>query len=245
MTVWERGWGFVKRAGTVILVSSILIWFASNYGWTKETVEVTQASGAVEMLEVADGKISFGAVENSDDSVLGKIGSVAAPVFKPLGFGDWKPTVATVMGLLAKEEVVSVFDILYETDLAAASEAEDGADAAMLAAASPVRAGFDETSGGHASLALFSFMLFNLLCAPCFAAIGAIRREMNSLKWTLFAVGYQCAFAYAVSLIVYQLGKAFAGSFGVGGAAAVAVLAVMLYMLLRKNKNDQRLNHSV
>ena len=242
MTMWERGWGFVKRAGTVILVSSILIWFASNYGWTAETKEVVMANGAVEVVEVENGKVSFGAVENSDDSVLGKLGSVVAPVFKPLGFGDWKPTVATVMGLVAKEEVVSVFDILYETDLAAASEAEEGAEEAMLAAASPVRAGFDETSNGHASLALFSFMLFNLLCAPCFAAIGAIKREMNSLKWTMFAIGYQCAFAYAVSLIVYQLGLAFAGSFGIGSAAAIGVLVFILYMLVRKNKYDPRLN---
>lgn len=217
-TMWERGWSFVKRAGTVILLSSILIWFASNYGWAPETAEVPAESDTV-----------FGMVEDSEDSILGKVGSVAAPVFRPLGFGDWKPTVATFMGLVAKEEVVGVFGVLYGTD----PEGDD---------LSPVAQAFDEMSGGYGALAAFAFLLFNLLCAPCFAAIGAIRREMNNAGWTWFAIGYQTAFAYSTALIVFQLGRLFAGGgFNIGTAVAVVMLAAAVYMLVRKNKYDN--NH--
>ena len=165
-----------------------------------------------------------------------------APVFEPLGFGNWQSTVATVMGLVAKEEVVGVFGVLYGvTD-------EEGEDAAMgivedegmsneekSAALSPIAQSFDESSGGHGQLAAFAFLIFNLLCAPCFAAMGAIKREMNNGKWTAFAIGYQCLFAYAVALTVYQFGLLFAGAgFGVGTAVAILLVAFFLYMLLRK-----------
>jgi len=223
-SMWERGWSFIKRAGTVILVSSILIWFTSSYGWVPTETET------------ADTEYAWGAVESDDQSVLGHVGSVAAPVFEPLGFGDWKPTVATVMGLVAKEEVVGVFGVLYETDTEETDTfglVEEGDSEAL----SPIAKGFDEMSGGHGRLAAFSFMLFNLLCAPCFAAIGAIRREMNNCKWTAFAIAYQCLFAYAIALIVYQLGLLFEGAgFGIGTAAAILVLAFLGYMVFRKNK---------
>ena len=253
-SMWERGWSFIKRAGTVILLSSILIWFASSYGWAPvmpEIPEGTEAVAAETAAETAEAtaqavvsaeetRYAWGAVENSDESVLGHVGSVFAPVFRPLGFGDWKPTVATVMGLVAKEEVVSVFGVLYDTDsdeTDTASLLEEGSDEDIASGLSPIAQGFHETSNGHGALAAFAFMLFNLLCAPCFAAIGAIRREMNSAKWTWFAIAYQCGLAYAVSLIVYQLGLLFAGAgFTFATAAALAVLALLLYMLLRKNR---------
>ncbi|MBE5801044.1 MAG: ferrous iron transport protein B [Clostridiales bacterium] len=244
-TVWERGWDFIKRAGTVILLSSILIWFASNYGWSEKTPEVaanadtqaveTVAAQAETAVEPEASKV-FGAVENSDESLLGYVGSAVAPVFDPLGFGDWQPTVATVMGLLAKEEVVSVFGVLYGTDTDAADTMtmveEGGGDL------SPIARAFEETSGGHGRLAGFVFMMFNLLCAPCFAAIGAIRREMNSGKWTWFAILYQTGLAYAVSLVVYQLGLLTGGVFSAWTVIAFAVLAGMLYLLLRRNPHE-------
>ena len=274
-SMWERGWSFIKRAGTVILVSSILIWFTSSYGWAPAAVETADAEPAVTETEVADanavdpeavaeeaaqaaaeaeGPVVFGAVENSDDSILGKVGGAVAPIFQPLGFGNWQSTVATVMGLVAKEEVVGVFGVLYGvTD-------EEGEDAAMgiiedenmsneekSAALSPIAQSFDESSGGHGQLAAFAFLIFNLLCAPCFAAMGAIKREMNNGKWTAFAIGYQCLFAYAVALTVYQLGLLFAGAgFGVGTAVALLLVAFFLYMLLRKNRyDDNRLTQKV
>ena len=270
-SMWERGWSFIKRAGTVILISSILIWFTSSYGWAPAAVETAGAEPAVTETEVADaaaadpeaaaeeaaqaeGPVVFGAVENSDDSILGKVGSAVAPIFDPLGFGNWQSTVATVMGLVAKEEVVGVFGVLFGvTD-------EEGEDAAMgivedenmsneekSAALSPIAQSFDESSGGHGQLAAFAFLIFNLLCAPCFAAMGAIKREMNNGKWTAFAIGYQCLFAYAVALTVYQLGLLFAGAgFGVGTAVAILLVAFFLYMLLRKNRyDDNRLTQKV
>ena len=268
-SMWERGWSFIKRAGTVILVSSIFIWFTSSYGWAPAPVEPAAAETAVSETEVtqetlneaaeaaiaeAEGPVVFGAVENSDQSILGKIGGAVAPVFEPLGFGNWQSTVATVMGLVAKEEVVGVFGVLYGvTD-------EEGEDAAMgivedegmsneekSAALSPIAQSFDESSGGHGQLAAFAFLIFNLLCAPCFAAMGAIKREMNNGKWTAFAIGYQCLFAYAVALTVYQLGLLFAGAgFGVGTAVAILLVAFFLYMLLRKNRyDDNRLTQKV
>ena len=227
----ERGWSFIKRAGTVILVSSILIYFAQSYGW--EAPEATEE----DIAAVGGPAAVWCAVENTDNSVLGRVGSVIAPVFKPLGFGDWKPAVATIVGLVAKEEVVNVFGITYNTDtddMDTATLLEEGDAADIAAGLSPIAAGFAETSNGHGPLAAYAFMVFNLLCAPCFAAIGAIRREMNSARWTWFAIGYQCVFAYLVALIVYQLGLACSGVFSVGTAFGLAALALIVYMLVRR-----------
>ena len=261
-SMWERGWSFIKRAGTVILLSSIFIWLTSSYGWAP-VVEGTPVDGAAEETVLADADAEtdetaenaaitsyvFGAVENSDESILGHIGSTVAPVFRPLGFGNWQSTVATVMGLVAKEEVVSTFGVLYgvtdeEGEDAAMGIVEDGGMSAdeMAEALSPIAQSFDESSNGHGQLAAFSFLLFNLLCAPCFAAIGAIKREMNNAKWTLFAIGYQCVLAYSVSLIVYQLGLLFSGAgFGVATAVAILLVALLAYLVFRKNRYDE--NH--
>ena len=267
-SMWERGWSFIKRAGTVILVSSILIWFTSSYGWAPAAVETADAEPAVTETEVADanavdpeavaeeaaqaaaeaeGPVVFGAVENSDDSILGKVGGAVAPIFQPLGFGNWQSTVATVMGLVAKEEVVGVFGVLYgvtdeEGEDAAMGilEDEDMSDAEKSEALSPIAQSFEDSSGGHGQLAAFAFLIFNLLCAPCFAAMGAIKREMNNGKWTAFAIAYQCVFAYVVALIVYQLGLLFTGGgFGAGTAVAIVLLAFIIYMLVRKNRYDE------
>ncbi len=242
-STWERGWGFIKRAGTIILLSSILIWFTQTYGWEAPMTEkVTTNEAGEEIVEmVAEGEVTFGAVENTDNSILGRVGSVLAPVFDPLGFGDWKPTVATALGLVAKEEVVAVFGVLYDTDTEEVDTMtmldEEMSDEEKAEQLHPLADGFNEMSGGYGQLAAYAFLVFNLLCAPCFAAIGAIKREMNNAKWTWFAIAYQCGFAYAVALIVFQLGKLFAGAaFSVWTAAAVVVLAFMLYMLFRKNK---------
>ena len=252
-SMWERGWSFIKRAGTVILISSILIWFTSNYGWApaepempaEVTVSASETVDSAEAEPAESGKTSFGMVENTDQSILGRVGSVVAPVFKPLGFGEWRPTVATVMGLVAKEEVVSVFGVLYDTDtddLDTATLLEEGDEEQIATGLSPIAQGFDETSNGHGRLAAFAFMLFNLLCAPCFAAMGAIKREMNNGKWTCFAIAYQCVFAYAIALIVYQLGLLAAGAgFSAATAAALIVLIALIYLLVRKNRYDE--NH--
>ena len=242
----ERGFSFIKRAGTVILVSSIIIWFAQSYGWEARVPEAeltAENAGAVEIAE--DAPVTFGAVEDADNSILGRVGGVIAPVFSPLGFADWRPTVATITGLVAKEEVVNVFGIVYGTDTddeATADVIDEGDTEKMEETLSPIAAAFDETSGGYGQLAAFAFMIFNLLCAPCFAAIGAIKREMNSAKWTWFAIGYQCCFAYVIALIVYQLGRAFAGAgVTVWSFAAIVLLAALIYLLLRKNPYDE--NH--
>ena len=204
---WERGWSFIKRAGTVILASSIILWFLQGFGF-------------------ADG--AFGMVEDNNSSLLAAIGSGVAFVFKPLGFGDWQSTVAAVTGLIAKENVVSTFGVLFHLGEEVAEDAPD-----LLAA----------VALHYTQLAAYSFMLFNLLCAPCFAAMGAIKREMNNAKWTLGAIGYMCGFAYVVSLIVYQLGGLFTGetSFGLGTIAALACLAGLLCLIFRRNKYDE--NH--
>ena len=190
-SVWERGSSFIKRAGTVILLSSIIIWAGSCFG-------------------IMDGGFTFSPEMELEDSILGHIGNVIRFIFVPLGFGNIKATIATIMGLVAKEEVVAVFGVLdFE---------------------------------GMTKLAAYAFLIFNLLCAPCFAAMGAIKREMNSTKWTCFAIGYQCIFAYAVSLVVYQIGMAFAGSVNVIGLIfAIAVIAAALYMLFRPYKESQTL----
>ena len=244
----ERGLSFIKRAGTVILVSSIIIWFAQSYGWEARVPEAPLAEG-VEVTETAeaaeDAPVTFGAVEDADNSILGRVGGVIAPVFSPLGFADWRPTVATITGLVAKEEVVSVFGIVYGTDTddeATADIVDEGDAERMEETLSPIAAAFDETSGGYGQLAAYAFMIFNLLCAPCFAAIGAIKREMNSAKWTWFAIGYQCVFAYVIALIVYQLGRVFAGAgVTVWSFVAAALVAGLVYMLLRRNRYDD--NH--
>ena len=238
----ERGWSFIRRAGTVILLSAIVIWFTQTYGWEAKPVEAPEST---EVVAAEEAPLVFGEVENTDHSILGRAGSAVAPVFAPLGFGDWKPTVATVLGLVAKEEVVNVFGIVYGTDTDdrdTATLLEEGSAEEVEAGLTPIAAGFNETSNGHGALAAFAFMIFNLLCAPCFAAIGAIKREMNNAKWTWFAIGYQCVFAYAAALMVYQLGLLFAGAgFGLGTAAALALLVALVYLLVRKNPYDE--NH--
>ena len=190
-SMWERGWSFIKRAGTIILLSTIILWFLSNFGF-------------------ADG--GFGWVEDSDASLLAAVGSVIAVIFIPLGFGNWQAAVATITGLIAKEEVVSTMQVFYPGDLIA--------NIAMAFTAASA----------------YSFMVFNLLCAPCFAAMGAIKREMNNAKWTWAAIGYMCGFAYVASLIVYQLGGLFTGAvtFGVWTVVALAALAAIIYLLVRK-----------
>ncbi len=245
-SMWERGWSFIKRAGTVILLSSILIWFTQSYGWEAPALTDEEISAGQEPAPAV-----WCAVENADNSILGRVGSAVSPVFAPLGFNDWKPTVATVLGLVAKEEVVNVFGIVYNVDtdeLAAADilDNEDMSDAEKAAALSPIATAFAETSGGHGKLAAYAFMIFNLLCAPCFAAMGAIKREMNNGKWTAFAISYQCVFAYAVALVVYQLGLLFGGAFSLWTVVAIAVLAGLIYLLVRPNRyNDEHFTQRV
>ena len=200
---WERGWSFIKKAGTVILLASIFVWFTKSFGFV-------------------DG--SFGMVEDMDASILAAIGSFVAPIFAPLGFGNWQSTVATVLGLVAKEEVVGVFGVLYGVAGDALELVEEGAFNEL----GPIAQHFT-------ALSAYSFLIFNLLCAPCFAAIGAIKREMNNPKWTWFAIGYQTVFAYTIALIVYQLGQLFTGgSFGIGTIAALVLLAAYIWLLVRK-----------
>lgn len=209
-STWERGWSFIKKAGTIITLATILIWFLQGFG-------------------VENG--AFGMVEDMDNSILAKFGNLFAWLFIPLGWGGWKPAVAAVTGLIAKENVVSTFGVLYHF----AGELSENGDEIW------VNFGKDlsNLSGGHPALAGYSYLIFNLLCAPCFAAIGAIKREMNNAKWTWFAIGYQCGFAYIISLIVYQIGLVFAGDINViGFIAALICLAGILYMLFRKNKYD-------
>ena len=208
-SMWERGWSFIKKAGTVILLSAIVLWFLQGFGFT-------------------DG--GFGMVDDLNDSVLANIGGAIAWIFNPLGWGDWKAAVATVTGLIAKENVVGTFGVLYGVG----EVAEDGVEIW-----GSMQQNFNALSG-------FSFLIFNLLCAPCFAAIGAIKREMNSAKWTWFAIGYQCGFAYAVSLIVYQIGSAFMGAVNpIGLAAAVVLHAFFGFMLLRPYKESSKLTQKV
>jgi ferrous iron transport protein B len=196
-SMWERGWSFIRKAGTVILLSAIAIWFLQSFGF----------SGG-----------SFGMTGDMGESLLAALGGVIAPAFAPLGWGHWQAAVAAVTGLVAKENVVGTFGVLYGF----AQVAEDGQEI------------WGALAAGFTALGAYSFLVFNLLCAPCFAAMGAIRREMNSAKWTLFAIGYQTAFAYAVSLCIFQFGSFFAGGgFGPGTAAALIVLAIFLYLLLR------------
>ncbi|MBO7358897.1 MAG: ferrous iron transport protein B, partial [Clostridia bacterium] len=236
-SMWERGWSFIKRAGTVILLSSVIIWALSSLGSVNGRFGmVDELYGDEDLVtgeyveQVADRMgIEPDEVTPMDDSILAGVGNSVSFVFKPLGFGSWRPTVATVTGLVAKEEVVSTFGVLYNyDDRDGEEELEDNGDQIW----ENVSADFGAFSGGHGRLAAFAFMLFNLLCAPCFAAMGAIKREMNNAKWTCFAIGYMCVFAYVTALIVYQLGLVFAGGIQtVGLISALALLAFLLYML--------------
>ena len=203
---WERGWSFIKRAGTVILASSVVLWFLQGFGFT-------------------DG--AFGMVEDNNTSLLAAIGGVVDIVFAPLGFGTWQATVATVTGLIAKENVVSTFAVLFNY---AGEVSEEGEEIWGMVA------------DFFTPLTAYSFMVFNLLCAPCFAAMGAIKREMNNGKWTAIAIGYMCLLAYCTSLVIYQIGGLFTGevAFGLGTVAALAILAAVLYLLFRRNKYQDK-----
>ena len=211
---WERGWSFIKRAGTIILLSSIVLWFLQGYGFTEA---------------------GFGVVEDNNASLLASIGSAVAWIFAPIGWvGDmaWKATVATVTGLIAKEEVVNTFGVLYQY----AGEADLMDDASGI---------YTAVGADFGAVAAYSFMIFNLLCAPCFAAMGAIKREMNNGKWTAFAIGYMCVFAYVVSLIVFQIGGLFTGeaTLGIGTIAAIILLAGIIYLLFRKGYQGETEHH--
>ena len=210
-SMWERGWSFIKRAGTVILASSIVLWFLQGFGWENGT---------------------FGMVADMNNSVLAAIGTAIAFIFGPLGFGTWRLTVAVFTGLIAKENVVATLAVLYGY---AGEISENGDEIWALLA------------GDLTAISAYSFMIFNLLCAPCFAAMGAIKREMNNPKWTAIAIGYMCVFAYVVSLIVYQIGGLITGevAFGLGTVVAAVLIVGILYLLFRRNRyDDERLTIS-
>lgn len=208
-SMWERGWSFIKKAGTIILLSTIFIWFTFNFG-------------------LADGR--FGMVEDLRDGFLAMIGRGIAWIFAPLGWGDWKSAVAAITGLVAKENVVGTFGILYGF----AEVAEDGAEV------------WGTLASSMTAVAAYSFLVFNLLCAPCFAAMGAIKREMNNAKWFWFAIGYQTLLAYAVSLCVFQFGSLLTGGgFTIGTVAAILILAGFMYLLLRPYKESATLNVNI
>ena len=244
---WERGWSFIKRAGTVIVLSSIIIWFLTSFGpvngrfgmvdelYEDETVATEEYVASVsERMGIPEDE-----VEPMDDSILARVAQPVSVVFKPLGFGDWKPTVATVTGLVAKENVVGTFGVLYAyDDQDGEEELEENGDQIW----DKVAEDYGEFSGGHGKLAAYSFLLFNLLCAPCFAAIGAIKREMNSRKWTWFAIAYQCGFAWVIAFIVWQLGRVFAGGMNIVGLIlALVLLALLLWQLFKPYKEAQKL----
>jgi ferrous iron transport protein B len=207
-SVWERASHFLKKAGTIITLATITIWFLQGFG-------------------IENG--SFGMVQNINNSILAAIGGAIAFIFKPLGWGTWKPVVATVTGLIAKENVVGTFGILYH----AASEAEAGS--AHLWA---------RVAQSYTPITAYSFLAFNLLCAPCFAAIGAIRTEMNSGKWTARAIGYECLLAYCVALCINQIGGLIAGEhgFGIGPAVAIVIIIGFVYLLVRPDPNKKLLD---
>ncbi len=207
-SMWERGWSFIKKAGTIILLSTIILWFLQGFGWV-------------------DGKFRMLEAEELNDSILAAIGGVIAPIFAPLGWGDWKMSVAAVTGLIAKENVVSTFGILFGY----AEVAEDGAEV------------WQALAGAMTGIAAYSFLVFNLLCAPCFAAMGAIKREMNNAKWFWFAIGYQTVLAYIVAFCIYQIGTLITvGSFGIGTVIAFMFVAGFIYLLVRPYKKSDRLN---
>ena len=205
-SMWERGWSFIKKAGTIILLSTIAVWFTTYFGWAEDGFRMLSE-------------------EEIDCSILAHIGSLIAWIFAPLGWGNWKAAVASITGLVAKENIVGTLGILY-----------GGGDETVYQALGTV---FTQISG-------YSFLVFNLLCAPCFAAIGAIKREMNNAKWTWFAIGYQCGFAYLCALMVNQFGKAFTGDLSIIGLiAAIAALAFIIYMLVRPYKEATKLSTKV
>lgn len=206
-SMWERGWSFIKKAGTIILLSTIVLWFLMNYGWV---------DGSFTMLEA----------EQLNSSILASIGSVIAPIFTPLGWGDWKMAVAAVTGLIAKENVVGTFGVLFGF----AEVAEDGSEI------------WGQLAGSMTQIAAYSFLVFNLLCAPCFAAMGAIKREMNNAKWFWFAIGYQTGLAYLVSLCIFQIGSLFTtGAFGIGTVVAILIIIGFIYLLFRPYKESTTL----
>ena len=206
-SMWERGWSFIKKAGTVILLSTIVVWFTSYFGWV---------DGQFRMLEDLE----------LDHSILARVGSAVAWIFAPLGWGNWKSAVAAITGLVAKENVVGTFGILYGFS----EVAEDGTEI------------WGSLAGSMTAVAAYSFLIFNLLCAPCFAAMGAIKREMNNAKWFWFAIGYQTLLAYVVSLCVYQIGTLItAGTFGIGTIVAFLLVAGFVYLLVRPYKESTTL----
>ncbi len=207
-SMWERGWSFIKKAGTIILLSTIVIWFATYFGWV---------DGQFCMLD--DMEIQY--------SILALIGNGIAWLFAPLGWGNWQSAVAAIMGLVAKENVVSTFGVVFGF----AEIAEDGAEY------------WDVLAGSMTALAAYSFLVFNLLCAPCFAAMGAIKREMNNIKWFWFAIGYQTALAYVVSLCVYQIGNLiFTRAFGFWTVVSFLLVVGFLYLLIRPYREHSRLH---
>ncbi len=210
-SMWERGWSFIKKAGTIITLSTILLWFLMNFGWL---------DGHFGMLDMET---------QLNDSILAKIGGVIAPIFKPLGWGNWKMAVAAVTGLIAKENVVSTFGMLFGFG---SEIAEDGQEV------------WGTLAHSMSAIAAYSFLVFNLLCAPCFAAMGAIKREMNNTKWFFFAIGYQCGLAYLVSLCIFQIGSLFTGAtFGFGTIVAVAIIIAFIYLLFRPYKQSKTLKY--
>ena len=229
---WERGWSFIKRAGTVILLSSIIIWFLRGFGNVNGHFGMVDNLFKDESIVTEEYKESLAQkmdvpvedINAMDASLLAQIGNGASIIFRPLGFGKWKPTVATVTGLVAKEEVVSTFGVLYNYD---DSKEELGENGEQI---------WDRVAKDYTPIAGFAFMVFNLLCAPCFAAMGAIRREMNNAKWTMAAIGYMCLWAYVLAFIIYNLGGMITGSvpFGIGTVAAIGLLAGLIYLLFRK-----------
>ena len=202
-SMWERGWSFIKKAGTIILLSTIFVWFTSYFGWV-------------------DGTFQMLSDEQIDCSILAKIGNAIAWIFAPLGWGNWQAVVASITGLVAKENIVGTLGVLY-----------GGGDGSV----------YDAMAAAFTNITAYSFLVFNLLCAPCFAAIGAIKREMNNRKWTWFAIGYQCGFAYVIALLINQFGGLFTGSANILGViVAVALLAGMIYMLVRPYKEATKLS---
>ena len=216
-SMWERGWSFIKKAGTIITLSTIVVWFLLNFGWTDAGFGMLNFDG----LEGA-------AMEAAQaECVLAKIGNLIAWIFAPLGWGNWKMAVAAITGLVAKENVVGTFGQLFGF----AEVAEDGQEI------------WGTLASSMSQIAAYSFLVFNLLCAPCFAAMGAIKREMNNTKWFWFAIGYQCLLAYLVSLCIFQFGTLFTGGgFGIGTVAAIVILIGFLYMLFRPYKESTSLN---
>ena len=216
-SMWERGWSFIKKAGTIITLSTIVVWFLLNFGWTDAGFGMLNFDG----LEGA-------AMEAAQaQCILAKIGNLIAWIFAPLGWGDWKMTVAAITGLVAKENVVGTFGQLFGF----AEVAEDGQEI------------WGTLANSMSQVAAYSFLVFNLLCAPCFAAMGAIKREMNNAKWFWFAIGYQCLLAYLVALCIFQFGTLFTGGgFGIGTVAAIVILIGFLYMLFRPYKESTSLN---